>query len=159
MENNPYKTIFETLPEVSLSVGKEIGISPWVSITQKDIDAFAQLTDDEQWLHVDAERTKTDSPYGTTIAHGYLVLSMASRFVRNTMEIKGLKMVINYGSDRVRFPHATPVDSEIRGHNTILEYSEKRGMANIKIKMTIRIKGVRKPACVAELIAICIPEE
>ena len=154
----PFKTVFETLPDVGLRVGQEIGVSPWITITQDQINAFARLTDDEQWLHVDEDRAKKDSPYGTTIAHGYLVLSMASQFVGETMEIKGLKMVINYGSDRVRFPHATPVNAEIRGHNTVLEYIEKRGMAQIKIKMTMRIKGVKKPACVAELIFVCIPE-
>ncbi len=157
-QSETYQTIFSNLAEVKQSVGKELGISKWIKITQKQIDTFAELTNDNQWVHVDEEKSKKHSPYGSPIAHGYFILALASQFVRDTMTIQGLKMVVNYGLDRVRFPNATKVGSHIRGRTSLLAYEDNADFAKIYIKMKMELLDHEKPACVAKLIALCYPK-
>ena len=135
------------------AIGQEIGLTEWFEITQEQIDTFAKVTEDEQWIHVDVEKAKQFSPYGTTIAHGFFVLSLASKFAYELYSIEGLKMVINYGLDRVRFPNATVVGAKLRARLSVTAYEEKPGGARYKLGMTFELKGEEKPACVAELIA------
>lgn len=155
-----YKTIFKNLEEVKDAVGKEIGLSEWYTMDQKRINEFADATGDHQWIHVDREKSRADSPYGDSIAHGFLVLSMGSRMAYDSIEIQGLAMSVNYGLNKVRFINATKADARIRGRFEILDFQESRGGARYIMKLTIEIEGEDKPACVAEWIgqAFTLPE-
>ena len=150
-----YQSIFQHLTELRERIGQEIGVTPWHTITQEDINTFAKVTDDEQWIHVDEERSRQESPYKTTIAHGFFVLSLASKFAYECYLIEDVKMGINYGLDRVRFPNATPTGAQVRGRLILLEYKDIPGGAQLKMQMTFELNGQEKPACVAELIARC----
>lgn len=156
-QSETYKTVFSDLAEVKHAVGKEMGISKWIEITQNQINSFAELTNDQQWVHIDVEKSKRHSPYGCTIAHGYFVISLASQFVRETLSIEGLKMIVNYGLDRVRFPKATTVGSFIRGRTRMLACEKNDAFTRIQLEMKMELHGHEKPACVAVLIALCYP--
>ncbi len=139
-------------------VGKELGVTDWLTVTQERINAFADCTDDHQWIHVDVERAKRESPFGTTIAHGYLTLSLLSamQFELNTIP-SGAQAVLNYGSDKVRF--ITPVKSgaRIRDHITLVA-AESKGPGRILLttRHTIEIEGEEKPAMVADTLAMIL---
>ncbi|MFC9553757.1 MaoC family dehydratase [Rhodococcus sp. NPDC056960] len=132
-------------------VGTDLGHSRWVVIDQDRIDAFADTTEDHQWIHVDRERAST-GPFGTTIAHGYLSLSLVAAFLDELFHPDGAQMMVNYGTERVRFPHPVPVDSELRGHGEITSVSPVAGGFQVTIRMTVEIKGYSKPACVADVL-------
>ena len=153
-DNKTYKTHFKNLEEMSKSVGKGLGVSNWIEITQDKINVFAKITEDEQWIHIDKEKSKKHSPYKTTIAHGFMILSLASRFSYDTLAISSVKMGINYGLDRVRFTSATPSGGMVRGRVTLLEFDMKDGSAKYKLGVTVELKGQEKPVCVAETLAI-----
>jgi len=152
MKNKPYSTTFKNISALKDYLRKEIGLTEWVLITQKRIDEFAATTEDFQWIHTDPEMSKKYSPYGTTVAHGFLVLSLASKFAYEAYQIEGIAMGVNYGLDRVRFPNATKVDSYIRGRLVLMDYKEIPNGARFKVNITFEIKGEEKPACVAEFI-------
>jgi acyl dehydratase len=155
MENKEaYKTHFKNLEEMSKSVGKELGVSNWIEISQEKIDLFAKVTEDEQWIHIDKDKSKKHSPYKTTIAHGFMILSLASRFSYDTLTIESVKMGVNYGLDRVRFTSATPSGGMVRGRVSLLEYEMKTGGAKYKLGITVELKGQEKPVCVAETLAM-----
>lgn len=154
MSDTPYKTTVPRLADLKDHVGKELGVSNWVTITQEDINAFARLTHDEQWIHVDPERAARESPYGTTIAHGFMVLSLASKFAYETLEFEDVSMGVNYGLDRLRFTSATPVNSRVRGRLTLLEVEDKPPGVKYKVSIVFEIEGQEKPACVAEWLAM-----
>ena len=155
MENKEaYKTHFKNLEEMGKSVGKELGISNWVEINQEKINLFAKITEDEQWIHIDAEKSAKQSPYKTTIAHGFMILSLASRFSYDTVTIESVKMGVNYGVDRVRFTSATPSGGLVRGRVSLLEFESKPGGAKYKLGITVELKGQEKPVCVAETLAM-----
>jgi acyl dehydratase len=153
-DNKTYKTHFKNLDEMSKSVGKELGVSNWIEITQDKINVFAKITEDEQWIHIDKEKSKKHSPYKTTVAHGFMILSLASRFSYDTLVISSVKMGINYGLDRVRFTSATPSGGMVRGRVALLEFDMKGGSAKYKLGVTVELKGQEKPVCVAETLAI-----
>lgn len=155
MTNQPYKTTFKHLNDLEAHVGKEIGLTEWMTIDQKSINEFAKLTDDEQWIHVDPERAAKESPYKKTIAHGFMVLSFASKFSYEVMAIDDVVFGLNYGFDKIRFMNATPVDSRIRGRFSLMEF-EKKDDKNAKYKMlvTFEIEGQEKPACVGEWLGM-----
>ena len=148
-----YQTTFSQLSSLQEYVGKELGLTEWVTIDQNRIQGFADTTEDQQWIHVDAEKAQQDSPYGCTIAHGFLVLSLASKFAYESYAIDNVGMAVNYGLDRVRFPSATLVGAAIRGRVSLMEYKEIPGGARYKTQITFEIKGQEKPACIAECIA------
>ena len=155
MENKEaYKTHFKNLEEMSKSVGKELGVSNWIEISQEKIDLFAKVTEDEQWIHIDKDKSKKHSPYKTTIAHGFMILSLASRFSYDTLTIESVKMGVNYGLDRVRFTSATPSGGKVRGRVSLLEFEIKTGGAKYKLGITEELEGQEKPVCVAETLAI-----
>ena len=155
MENKEaYKTHFKSLEEMSKSVGKELGVSNWIEISQEKIDLFAKVTEDEQWIHIDKDKSKKHSPYKTTIAHGFMILSLASRFSYDTLTIENVKMGVNYGLDRVRFTSATPSGGKVRGRVSLLEFEIKTGGAKYKLGITVELEGQEKPVCVAETLAI-----
>ena len=139
-----------TLDELRAFVGREIAVTDWLEITQERIDAFADATDDRQWIHVDQERAERESPYGATIAHGFLTLSLLSRFLREAVELSDVRVAINYGLNRVRFPSAVRAGSRIRAR-IVLQSIRNVGDATEAIyAITIEMQGAEKPCCVAE---------
>jgi acyl dehydratase len=146
---------FENFSEMKSSVGKELGASDWIEITQDRIDRFAEATCDEQWIHVDPDRAKEELPGGRTIAHGLLSLSLAPMFVRSVVGLKGVRNTLNYGADRIRYLSPVPAGSRIRGRITIAEAEDvpPDGL-RANYHLVIEIEGGQRPACVAELIAL-----
>ncbi|MBV9004669.1 MAG: MaoC family dehydratase [Solirubrobacterales bacterium] len=131
------------------SAGRHLGHTEWQEMTQERVNQFADATDDHQFIHVDVERAKS-TPFGGTIAHGYLTLSLMAPVGQQLLQVTDAKMGINYGLDRVRFPAPLPVGAQWRGSAEILEVSEVPGGLQLKMKGTIEVKGSEKPACVAE---------
>lgn len=154
MNNSAYHSSFEKLDDLEQEVGNEIGISDWLLVTQEMINQFASLTGDEQWIHVDVVRSKKESPYKTTVAHGFMVLSFASKFSAQAYTVENIAMGVNYGLDKVRFMNATPSGCKIRGRLTLMHFEKIEGGAKYKMKVTFEIEGHQKPACVAEFIAL-----
>lgn len=146
-------TIFSNAEEILGAVGKELDSSDWVTIEQDRIDQFADATDDHQWIHVDADKA-AQGPFGATIAHGYLTLSLCSRFLPEIMEVQNMKMGVNYGCNKVRFTNAVKVGSRIRGHGQLVEAEEtKDGGVQMIVRVTVEIEGEERPACVADTIS------
>ena len=134
-------------------VGQEIGPSEPRSVTQADIDAFAEVSGDHQWIHVDPERAKAESPYGTTIAHGNFTLSLADSFRKDLMQATGFPMAVNYGWNKVRFPAPVPVDSRIVGTTELISFDElDGGWWQAVTKFTITVEGAPKPSFVGESV-------
>ncbi len=139
-----------TLLALRESIGHEAGVSDWVTVTQDMIDRFADVTGDHQWIHVDPARARVDSPFGTTIAHGFLTLSLISNMTHQAVDIQGsFKMAINYGLNRVRFVSPVPAGSRVRGHFTPQHVSD----SEVIWLVTIEREGGEKPALVAEWVA------
>ncbi len=136
--------------------GQQVGLTDWMVVTQSRIDLFADATDDRQWIHLDRERAENDSPYGTTIAHGFLTLSLLSHLSKNILPVDGVTMRVNYGLNKVRFPAAVRVDSRVRGRFVLSSVKEFFGAtgsgADITLAATIELDGAEKPCCVAEWI-------
>ena len=139
------------LDELRTLAGKDLGHSSWLEITQDRVDAFAEATGDHQWIHVDVERAK-DGPYGGTIAHGYLTLSLVIPFYTELLEIRDIRMGINYGLDRVRFPHPVRVGSKIRLAARVETVADVAGGVQVVLDLTVEVDGVDKPACVARSV-------
>jgi acyl dehydratase len=134
-------------------VGREIGVSDWLCVTQERIREFAEATGDRQWIHLARERAKKESPYGGTIAHGFLTLSLISHLMKDVMEIRsGVRLAVNYGLNRVRFPAAVRTDSRVRARVTLLALKELPDCAEAIFAVTVEIDQSEKPGCVAEWI-------
>lgn len=131
-------------------IGQEIGVGDWLEMTQDRIDQFAEATDDRQWIHVDAARAGAESPFKTTIAHGFLTLSLISVMLRSAITITGVRMAMNYGLNRVRFTAPVPAGSKIRGRFTLAAVEEAGGSMQATWAITVEREGEEKPACVAE---------
>jgi acyl dehydratase len=135
---------------------KEVAVTEWMAITQERIDLFADATDDRQWIHLDRERAEHDSPYQSTIAHGFLTLSMFSHLSRNVLPVEGVTMRVNYGLNRVRFPAPVRVNSRIRGRFRLQSVKDFSGTgtsgADVTLFVTVELEGSAKPCCVAEWI-------
>ena len=145
--------VFENLAELKPMVGEEIAVSDWVKVTQQRIDQFAEATGDHQWIHVDPQRAAA-GPFGATIAHGFLTLSMMPMFAENAIEFRNVRMSVNYGLNRVRFTSPVPVDSELRGRFRLVAVDDigDNGV-QVTTEITIERKGSDRPVCVAESIA------
>lgn len=142
---------FSSLDELKAAVTHEVALSPWMEVTQERILLFAQATGDHQWIHTDPTRASTDSPYGTTIAHGFLTLSLLSELSRQAIEIQGdFKMRINYGLNRLRFPAPVRAGDRIRGRFTLAAVEELEGAAQVVWNCIVEIEGNPKPALAAE---------
>jgi acyl dehydratase len=139
-----------TLEELAGLAGREIAVTDWLEITQERVEKFADATDDHQWIHTDPERAQRESPYGTTIAHGFLTLSLLSRFLRDAVQLGNLRMTINYGLNRVRFPSAVRVGSRIRARIVLQSIRDAAGAMEAIYSITIESEGAEKPCCVAE---------
>lgn len=142
------------LSELPDHVGKELGTSDWIDITQDMIDQFAKLTMDEQWIHVDAEKAAKYSPFGVTVAHGFMILSFASKICYDVLEVDDIKMGLNYGLDRVRFPHPILVGSRVRGKVSLDSFEEIENGMKYKLNVYFELEGQDKPACVAEFLGV-----
>jgi acyl dehydratase len=146
-------TTVNGIEELKGLVGETIGPSEWREVTQDLIDRFAEVSGDDQWIHVDTERAKTESPFGTTVAHGNLTLSMIDGFRSGLMESSGFKMGVNYGWNKVRFPAPVPAGSRIRASIAMLSVEEiGGGWHQVVQRWTVEVEGNEKPACVAESV-------
>ena len=137
-------------------VGVQLGATEWMVIDQPRIDQFADATDDHQWIHVDSEKAAT-GPFGATIAHGYLTLALVNKFLPDLISVTGTSMGVNYGCEKVRFPAAVVVGSEIRGSGEVVTVEDVSGGCQIVVRVTIEIKGSDRPACVVDTISRFYP--
>lgn len=136
-----------------IDVGRE-GVSDWLTISQERVDAFAEATDDRQWIHVDPERARRDGPYGGTVAHGFLTLSLISSLLRSAVPVGSVRMGINYGLNRVRFPAPVVVGSRIRGRFRVEAVEESDDGVKVTWSVVVEREGATKPCCVAEWITM-----
>ena len=143
---------FAKLLELQSLVGQELGVSDWIGVDQKRIDLFAEATNDHQWIHVDPVRAAT-GPFGATVAHGFLTLSLLPELFATGFAIDDVRMGINYGLNRVRFPAPVRVGSRLRGHFKLSSYEAIEGGAQLVVETTIELEGSAKPACVAESVS------
>ena len=151
-------TTFKTPNELTQNVGKKLGPTEWLAIDQGRINLFADATGDHQWIHVDPVKAK-DGPFGACIAHGYLTLSLVSYFLPQLIDVQGVKMGINVGLDRVRFPNAVKVGAKIRGVGEIVGVDDVKGAIQSVVRVTVEIEGEGKPACVADTISRYYPAQ
>jgi acyl dehydratase len=145
----PQRTI-EGLDGLRALVGQEIGVSGWKEISQDLINQFADATEDHQWIHIDVERAQRESPFGTTIAHGYLILSLVVPFNAEIFTVEGVKLVVNYGLNKVRFVSPVPAGSQLRMRAKLDELSEVPGGHQAALSLTLERENEEKPACVVE---------
>jgi len=145
--------IIEAPKFLSDYVGREIAVTEWFTVTQETIRQFADVTGDRQWIHVDPDRAQRESPYGTTISHGFLTLSLLSRFLQEAVHIRGpVRMRVNYGLNRVRFPSPVLVDSQIRARVSVGSIRELPDATEVAYSIVVECKEAAKPCCVAEWI-------
>ena len=150
-------TVFETPKDLLAAVGQRLGESDWLAVEQDRIDQFADATGDHQWIHVDPERAK-DGPFGTTIAHGYLTMSLVNLFLPQIVEVRGVSMGVNYGADKLRFPAPVPVGSRVRGVGELLAAEEVKGGAiQATVRVTVEVEGGDRPGCVVDTISRFVP--
>lgn len=149
---------FKTLAEFKAAAGQSLGVSPWMTVTQGLIDRYADVIDDHQWIHVDPTRAAR-SPLGTTIAHGYLTLSLIPSMIRDLYSVAGVSARLNYGSNRIRFPAPVPRDGRLRTRLKVLSTEDAAGGAvRVTLEATVELEGSDKPACTAEIITLMLPE-
>jgi acyl dehydratase len=140
-------------------IGKQVGPSEWREVTQEDINAFADLSGDHQWIHVDVERAKNESPFGTTVAHGNLTLSIIDGMRLELLSSSGFKLGVNYGWNKVRFPAPVPAGARVRGTAEVTEVEDVGGgWWQIVTRFTVEVEGSEKPACVADSVGRALPE-
>jgi acyl dehydratase len=143
---------FESVADLAAAQGQSIGQSDWVTITQQDVNLFADATGDHQWIHVDPERA-ANGPFGKTIAHGFMTLALLPRLQHQMYTVNGIKLAVNYGLNRVRFPAPVPVGSRVRAQSSLIGVEEVgNGAVQATIVTTVEIEGSAKPACVAESV-------
>lgn len=151
--------IFSSIDEFAAAAGQPLGQSEWHLISQERIDAFAETTGDHQWIHVDVARA-AKGPFGGTIAHGYLTLSMLPMFSKEIYRLDGVSSIVNYGANSVRFPAPVPVGSAVRGHADLVSVEQTApGSARCTIRFTVEIEGAVKPALVAETILYVLTDD
>jgi acyl dehydratase len=145
--------VVETPLALNEFVGREIAVTDWFTVTQNRIQQFAEATEDRQWIHVDPERARKESPYRATIAHGFLTLSLTSHFMKQAIQFRsGVRMAINYGLNRVRFPSAVRAESQIRARVTLVSVKEVSNAIEAIFEISVEGQGGDKPCCVAECI-------
>jgi acyl dehydratase len=145
--------VVETPLALNEFVGREIAVTDWFTVTQNRIQQFAEATEDRQWIHVDPERARKESPYRATIAHGFLTLSLTSHFMKQAIQFRsGVRMAINYGLNRVRFPSAVRAESQIRARVTLVLVKEVSNAIEAIFEISVEGQGRDKPCCVAECI-------
>lgn len=148
------KLHFKNLTEFKSMIDKELPNSEWITITQEMINDFANATLDKQWVHIDVERAAKESPFKSTIAHGFMSLAMLSKMLEDLIQIDSVKMGLNYGLNKVRFPHPVPVNSRLQMQSSIKDIEDQKQGVKITFSCTVVIEGFDKPACVAEFLGI-----
>ncbi|HTX64097.1 MAG TPA: MaoC family dehydratase [Acidimicrobiales bacterium] len=144
-------TIIDGVDGLQALVGEHLGYSDWVVVDQARIDEFADATEDHQWIHVDPQRA-ANGPFGTTIAHGYLTLSLVPWLLAQVVRVDGVAFGVNYGCNKVRFPAPVPVDSEIRVGALLAKVEEVSGGVQVSIDVTVEVRGAEKPSCAAQVV-------
>ncbi|MGA7623710.1 MAG: MaoC family dehydratase [Candidatus Acidiferrales bacterium] len=145
--------VIETPHSLKEFAGREIAVTNWFPVTQERIQQFAEATEDRQWIHVDPERAERESPYKATIAHGFLTLSLLSHFMKQALQIRsGVRMAINYGANRVRFPSPVRAGSKIRARVSLQSWKELAGCVETVFAVSVEAEGGEKPCCIAEWI-------
>ncbi len=142
-----------SLAELKALTGQEVAVSDWIEITQERVNLFADATGDHQWIHVDVERSKRESPFGATIAHGFLTLSLLPMLMTSSIVMRDVRMGVNYGLNRVRFPAPVTIPSRVRGRIKLLAVDDIAGGAQMTWEITVEREGSDKPVCVAESIS------
>jgi acyl dehydratase len=140
------------LEEMQTLVGQELGTSEWHQVTQDEVNLFAKATHDHQWIHVDPERCKRESPFGGPIAHGYYTIALAPALLAQVLSVQGVRMGVNYGLNKMRLPSPVPVGSRVRLRATLAGYEAIAGGASVTIGLGFEVENQAKPACVAEVI-------
>jgi acyl dehydratase len=146
------KRMIQDLAELKKMVGQEVGVSDWHPVTQEAINLFADATLDHQWIHVQPERAKRESPFGGPIAHGYYTISLAPYLMANMMAVNGVKMGVNYGLNKLRFTSPVPIPSKVRMRATLAQIEEIKGGVQAAFNLQFEVEGKEKPSCVAEAI-------
>ena len=150
-------TIFKTPHDLEAAVGTTLGESEWLTIDQDRINLFADATGDHQWIHVDPVKAK-EGTFGTTIAHGYLTLSLVNMFLPEIVDVQGISMGVNYGCEKIRFPSAVKVNSRVRGVGELTQVEHVKGGVQATIRVTVEIEGSDRPGCVVDTISRYYPE-
>jgi acyl dehydratase len=148
--------VFNGIPELEAAVGTHLGWSAWHTVTQEQVQQFADATGDHQWIHLDVEKAK-DGPFGGTIAHGYLTLSLLPMLAAEVYRLEGVKMGVNYGADKLRFPSPVPVGSQVRGGVELTGAKPIALGVQVSSRVTIERNGGDKPACVVDMLAVVVP--
>ncbi|MCV7380650.1 dehydratase [Mycobacterium alsense] len=148
-------TVYDGIADFEAHAGEHLGYSDWHRVTQQEIDLFAEATGDRQWIHVDPDRAAA-GPYGRTIAHGYLTLSLVPILVQQVYRVTGLVMQVNYGVDKLRFPAPVPVDSRIRAGAELLQVERTATGGRATVRVTVEVEGGDRPACVVDTIAAMV---
>ncbi len=146
------KIIINNYKELEAFLGKEIGVSDYHTITQEQINKFADATIDHQWIHVDPERAKTESPFKTTIAHGYLTLSLLTYLWLQIVDVRNVKLMVNYGIENLKFNQSVPVNSRVRLHTKLEAIKDLRGITRAHMKAILEVEGSQKPAYEATIV-------
>ncbi len=149
--------VFDRPQDLTGAEGTQLGPTEWVAIDQARVDGFAEVTEDRQWIHVDVERAKA-GPFGGTIAHGYLTMSLVNHFLPQLIEVRGFTHAVNVGADRLRFLNPVRVGARIRGRGEIVGVEEIKGAVQSVVRVTVEIEGEDKPACVVDTISRYYPE-
>ena len=151
---------FENIDDLAAWIGRELAVSPWYPIEQSRIQAFADATGDRQWIHIDPDRARRESPFGAPIAHGYLILSMLPAMIEHCLRVGGVAMLVNYGLDRVRFTAPVPAGSRIRVRIVLDRLAAFPGGVQAHLTATVEIEGSDKPACIAQqLVRYYLPPQ
>lgn len=150
--------VVDGIEEIKALGGRDLGVSDWVTVDQERINAFAEATGDHQWIHVDEARCRRESPYGTTIAHGFLTISLLPMLAQQLIEFRGISARLNYGLNKLRFTGPVPAGSRVRLRQGIKDVSERDdGSLQVTADVVIEVEGADKPACIAESVALCLP--
>lgn len=145
----------QSLEELKNLVGQEVAVSDWLAVPQERINLFAEATEDHQWIHLDVERAQRESPFRNTIAHGFLTLSLLTAVMQKAVRLSYVKMALNYGLNKVRFPAPVPANSKIRGRVHLLQLEDIKDGAQITWEVQIEREGHHKPVCIAEWVIRC----
>lgn len=152
------RTVVPGLAACKSLAGKELGPSDWIEISQERIDAFARATDDDQWIHTDPERARRESPFGGTIAHGHLILSLAPRLLRDILEVEGVRMMVNPGIERVRLRSPVHAGQRVRMRMTVTKVRQIRGGAvRVSLHLVVEIEGEKRPAAFGDVLVVLFP--
>jgi acyl dehydratase len=146
-------TTFDGIDQVRAAVGTHLGYSDYTEVTQERVDQFADATGDRQWIHVDVERARAESPFGGPIAHGFLTLAISNELLPQILEVRGVSLGVNYGVDRIRFPAPVPVGSRLRAGAELVDVSDVKGGIQTLVRITLEVEGGTKPVCIIDSLS------